>query len=210
VAIAVALETGGIATARPWIEAARPTYPCLIDERHLVAELYGMVNVNSAVWIDESGRIVRPTESAGASQAFRTHMDRATYQLAPEGIADKQRRRHVYLDAIRDWVAHGSRSRHVLAPDEALRRLPSPTDDHARAAAHFRLGQYLLGAGHRDAALSHFAEARRRHPGSWNYTRQSWELEAPGKAAGPEFWAAVDALGDRPYYPRVEMEGMPS
>ena len=61
--LAVALETGGAAAARPWVEAARPTYPCLIDERHLVAELYGMVNVNSAVWIDESGRIVRPTES---------------------------------------------------------------------------------------------------------------------------------------------------
>jgi hypothetical protein len=24
------------------------------------------------------------------------------------------------------------------------------------------------------------------------------------KAGGPEFWAAVDALGDRPYYPPID------
>jgi hypothetical protein len=31
------------------------------------------------------------------------------------------------------------------------------------------------------------------------------ELEEVGKASGPEFWAAVDALGERPYYQRVEI-----
>jgi hypothetical protein len=36
------------------------------DRDHRLAELYGMVNVPQAVWIDETGRIVRPTESAGA------------------------------------------------------------------------------------------------------------------------------------------------
>ena len=51
--------------ARPWIEAAQPTYPCLIDRTHHVAELYHMVNVPQATWIDETGRIVRPPENAG-------------------------------------------------------------------------------------------------------------------------------------------------
>jgi hypothetical protein len=50
------------------------------------------------------------------------------------------------------------------------------------------------------------AEARRLHPESWSYRRQTWELEEPGKAGGPEFWAAVDALGDRPYYPPTVLE----
>lgn len=210
VVVAVALETGGAATAGEWIRAAHPTYPCLIDERHLVAELYSMVNVNSAVWIDETGRIVRPTESAGASQAFRTEMDRTTFRLSPHGIADKQLRHTVYLDALRDWVRKGSASRHVLSPGEARRRLRAPTDDNALAAASFRLGQYLFAQGHRESALRHFAEARRLRPESWNYKRQTWELEEPGKAAGPEFWAAVDALGAEPYYPPVEMDRMPS
>jgi hypothetical protein len=174
-----------------------------------VAELYGMVNVNSAVWIDEVGRIVRPTESAGASQAFRTHMDRRTLQLSADGVADKQLRRRVYLDALRDWAARGARSRFVYAPEEARRRLPAFTEAHALATATFRLGQHLFAEGHRDCALRYFDEARRLHPESWNLKRQTWELEEPGKAAGAEFWAAVDALGDRPYYAPVEMEGMP-
>lgn len=169
-----------------------------------------MVNVNSAVWIDESGRIVRPAESAGASQAFRWHMDRKTYQLSAEGVADKQLRRRIYLDALRDWVAHGERSKHVLPPEEARRRLRPPTAEAAVAAASFRLGQHLHGEGHRDAALRFFAEARRLRPESWNYKRQTWELEEPGKAAGPEFWAAVDALGDAAYYPPPGIEGMPA
>jgi hypothetical protein len=168
-----------------------------------------MVNVNSAVWIDEAGRIVRPTETAGASQAFRTQMDRQTFQLSEDGVADKQVRRRVYLDALRDWAAWGAGSRFVYSAEEARRRLPVPTEAHALAAANFRLGQHLFAEGHRDCALRCFAEARRLHPESWNFTRQTWELEEPGKAAGAEFWAAVDGLGDTPYYAPVDMEGMP-
>ena len=41
-------------------QAAVPAYPCLIDERHLLGELLGIVNVPTAVWIDEQGAIVRP------------------------------------------------------------------------------------------------------------------------------------------------------
>src|SRR2546427_117513 len=41
----------------PWIDAAKPTYPALIDRDHRLAELYGIVNVPQAVWIDEAGRI---------------------------------------------------------------------------------------------------------------------------------------------------------
>jgi L-ascorbate metabolism protein UlaG (beta-lactamase superfamily) len=44
--------------ARPWVEAAKPAYPCLIDRDHLLADLYHLVNVPQAVWIDERGRIV--------------------------------------------------------------------------------------------------------------------------------------------------------
>ena len=49
VVIAVALDSRP-ADPLPWIEAARPTYPCLIDRDHRVAALYGMVNVPQAVW----------------------------------------------------------------------------------------------------------------------------------------------------------------
>ena len=69
----------------PWIEAAKPTYPTLIDREHRLAELYGIVNVPQAVWIDEAGRIVRPAEPAGAYEGFRK-MNRATREM-PEDVA---------------------------------------------------------------------------------------------------------------------------
>jgi len=76
--LAVALDQPE--TARPWIEAAAATYPCLIDRDHHLADLYNMVNVPQAVWIDEEGRIVRPPETAGSMDAFRA-MDRKTFTI---------------------------------------------------------------------------------------------------------------------------------
>lgn len=205
VVIAVALDSGGASTTTQWIHAAKPTYPCLIDERHLVAELYGMVNVPAAVWIDEDGRVVRPSEAAGTSDAFRTELDRTTKQMSAAGMADRQRVRAAYLDALRDWVAKGPASAFALSEDAARRRVPVAHDEHALAAASFRLGHFLRTRGHRDAAAPYLAEARRLHPESWAYRRQTWELEEPGKAGSATFWEAVDALGDRPYYPPVEL-----
>ena len=188
VIISVALDSGGPAKTEQWIRAAKATYPCLIDERHVTAELYGVVNVSSAVWIDESGRIVRPAETAGTSDAFRTELDRTTKQMSAQGMAERERVRGAYLHALRDWAASGSASAYALAEDTARRRLPLPAEAHAQAAAPY------------------LAEARRLHPESWSLRRQTWELEEPGKAGGPEFWAAVDALGDRPYYPPTVLE----
>jgi len=200
VVVSVALDSGGPAKTEQWIRAAKATYPCLIDERHVTAELYGVVNVSSAVWIDESGRIVRPTETAGANDAFRTQLNRTTKQMTPEGMAERERVRGAYLHALRDWAAAGSASAYALPEDTARRRLPLPAEAHQRAAVNFRLGQYLHARGHAKAAAPYLAEARRLHPESWSYRRQTWELEEPGKAGGLEFWAAVDALGDQPYY----------
>ena len=202
VVVAVALDSGGRRTTEPWIRAASPTYPCLIDERHIVAELYGMVNVPNAVWIDESGRIVRPSETAGSSDAFRTHLDRTTKQMSADGLAERERTRTGYFDAVRDWARKGAASRFVLSEAEARKRAAGPTEAQARAAANFRLGQHLHATGHREAALPYLDEARRLHPESWSYRRQTWELEEPGKAGSLTFWAAVDALGDTPYYPQ--------
>ncbi len=225
--IAVAFDTGGVAAVKDWIRpaaieipkelqdimgwdaeqtsrAGMPAYPCLIDEKHVVAELYNMVNVPTAVWINEEGRIVRPPEPAGASDGFRK-MDRATFQM-PETIAlEGKQKRKQYVDALRDWVKKGEASAYALSPEEVRKRMQGPTEDHALAAACFRLGQYLYQAGHHQDAQQALAEAKRLRPGSWNYIRQSLEVEEVGKGSGPEFFAAVDALGDKPYYPPVNL-----
>jgi hypothetical protein len=202
VPIAVAFETRGPEAARPWIEAARPGYPALIDQWHVVADLYGMLNVPIAVWINEEGRIVRPPEPAGSVDAFR-RMDHVNYTIPPEAARELQTARGAYLDALRDWVANGERSRFVLSPEEVRRRMEPVTGDAALAATEFRLGEYLYSIGRETAAQAHFAEAKRLEPESWAYKRQAWNLEDPLKSGGPEFWAAVDALGDAPYYKPV-------
>jgi hypothetical protein len=208
VVIAVAEDTDGATAAGTWIRAANPSYPCLIDERHIVAELYNMVNVPSAVWINEEGRLVRPVEPAGVGDEFRT-MDHATYRMPHDAIAGMRLKRRVYLDALRDWVTRGEQSVHALSGEEVRSRTRGPTEKDTLAAANFRLGAYLYQNGHREDAQSYFAEAKLLRPESWNYARQRWSLEDPAKAAGLEFWSAVDALGGARYYPPIDMDGMP-
>ena len=197
VVLAVAMDQPD--AARPWIEAAKPAYPCLIDRDHHVADLYGMVNVPQAVWIDEGGRIVRPTETAGATDGFRA-MDREKFTMPESAIEERNRTKARYLAAIEDWVRLGPASRFV--PDPAsLGAAIAPRDEGiALAHARFRLGMHLLRRGREDEARAQFEEARRLHPDSWNIWRQTAAKDPRGLASGPEFWARVDALGERPYY----------
>ena len=201
--ITVALDSGGAADAGPWIREASPTHPSLIDVRHVVAELYGWVNVPTIAWIDEEGRLVRPGDPGWAGDYFRRMVEPDFDHAAM--MAEYGRLRARYLDAVRDWVAHGPASRWALTPDEVRRRLAGPDRDHALAAAYFQLGTILHDEGRADAAQAAFAKAKALRPESWSYKRQAWHLEEPGKSAGPEFWSAVKALGDRPYYPRHEL-----
>ena len=134
VVIAVAMDSRE-GDPLPWIEAARPTYPTLIDREHRLAELYGIVNVPQAVWIDEAGRIVRPAESAGAYEGFRK-MNRATREM-PEDVARlTAQAKATYLDAIRDWVRAGGRSEHAFTAEQARAHLPAVTADGGHRAGH--------------------------------------------------------------------------
>jgi hypothetical protein len=180
-------------------KAAPPAYPCLLDERHIVAQLYNMTNVPMAVWIDERGHIVRPAEPAGASDGFRK-MDRATFSM-PADLAERGRAtRMLYVDAVRDWVKNGKASPYVLSPEQVRARIEAPPSSETLANANFRLGQHLLSQGNNAEAQQYFDIAKKLCPESWHFVRQALEIVAVGNASGPEFFAAVDALGDRPYY----------
>jgi hypothetical protein len=204
--LAIAEESRGAETARPWIEAAKPEYPCLIDVEHVVAARYGMVNVPQAVWIDADGRIVRGPETAGSTDHFR-RMDLATRTMAPEDMTARLAARVAYMDAVKDWARTG---RHALDGDAARAGLPEITAEIARADVHFRLGLYLREQGRDGEAVAQFAEAARLHPDSWNMWRQAADLEAIGNSGGPAFWARVKALGERPYYPPPDLPGFPA
>lgn len=127
--------------ARPWIEAAKSTHPSLIDTRHVLADLYNIVNVPTILWIDERGRIVRPNDVAFGTDTFRhiTGLDSAKH-----------------LTALRAWVRGEAPP---LSPEKvrALQSLPTSADQQARA--EFGLALWLFEQGRPEAAERHFVRA---------------------------------------------------
>jgi hypothetical protein len=170
------------------MEAARSTHPALVDSRHLVADLYNMVNVPTVVWVDEMGRIVRPNDVAFGSDTFRH-------------ITGIQAARHQEL--LRAWV------RGELRPlDEAQTRsrlvLPSPRDQHARA--EFGLGQWLHERGRLEAASRHFVEAGELAPHDFMIRRGTMPMRGLDPM-GPDFRAMLGEwtkAGNRYYLPLGE------
>jgi hypothetical protein len=195
--VAVAQESRGAEHARPWIEQAKSSYWQLIDAEHRLEDLYNLVNVPQACWIDERGRIARPPETAGSTDHFR-RMDLKTRTMSPHDQAERLAARQAYLDAVRAWVATGA---HALPGDQVRERLPKVTPEIAEARVRFRLGLWLRTNGRTTEGDRQMAEASRQHPESWSLWRQAADLDEVGKASGPEFWKRVQALGDRPYYP---------
>ena len=208
VVVAVAMDNDREAT-RPWIEAAAPTYPVLIDRYHLLTDLYNMVNVPQAVWIDETGRIVRPAENAGAYEGFRA-LDFKTMTMPDSVTATVTKARTTYIAAVRDWAEKGADSVHVFADDAPRSRSTTADDRISEAHVLFRLGLYLRETGDADEGEALLAKASEMHPDSWTIWRQAADKLDNGLAAGPDFWQRVQALGARHFYPPVDMAGMPT
>ncbi len=170
--------------ARPFIEAAQPTHPSLIDSEHRVAELYGMINVPTAVWIDEDGRIARPNDVAFSNDMFRelTNFDSSAY-----------------LDEVRTWVRE---DRVPLADDEVRGRQMMPTADEQLARAEFAVAWHLHRTGRAEAALRHFARAAELSPDDWTIRRAAMPILGIDPMTSPEFLALFNEWTEkgRPYY----------
>jgi len=203
VVLAVSFDSRAPDQSRQWIESANLTYPALLDPEHEVADLYNMVNVPNAVWVDEDGRIVRPSETAGAGDEWRT----ITKESMPADLERMKERRDRYVQALRDWVRNGPAAAAALRRDEAAARAKAQahTAEDALGFAHFRFGIWLAGQGRDAESQEHLEEAISLKPDSWAFKRQRWELQEIGKAGGPEFRDAVNALGTEPYYPQPDI-----
>ena len=183
--VSVAEDTGGAGDAGPWITAAKPEYTVLIDAKHLVTRLYNMVNVPTAVWINEEGRIVRPNEVAYVDNRFKSlhKLDAAPY-----------------LDALRDWLAKGEESIFAISEKELKEQMTEQNPDWALAAAEFSLAEHLYRKGQQAASISHYKEAQRLNPDNWNYKRQAWALSDAERDYQTSFQKEVQKLDGKPYY----------
>ena len=195
--VAVAEESRGTDHARPWIEQAKSDYWQLIDAEHRLEDLYNLVNVPQAIWINEKGTIVRPPETAGSTDHFR-RMDLKTRTMSPKDQEERLAARQAYLDAVRAWVTTG---KHALSAKDARAGLPRVTPEIAESRARFRLGVWLRAHGRTTEGDRLMNEASNLHPDSWSMWRQAADLDEVGKASGPDFWKRVQALGEKPYYP---------
>ena len=187
--VTVALDSDP-ALAYPWIDAAAPTHPSLIDRAHTLGALLGFVNVPMAVWIDENGVLVRPAEAANVQP------NGLKGRPLPEGLPERILARlalvaefpgdhEAYLAAVRDWARNGSASGFALTPDEVVARSLPRGADESRAAASFELGERLFELDGQEAAAPWWREAHRLHPSNWTYKRQAWSLATtkPGEAS---------------------------
>lgn len=194
--VTVGLDTLGAEGCRPFIEAARPEHPSLIDAHHRLAELFGVINIPQSIWIDESGTIVRPAETAPAPPGPpRTRrIDPAAGEMPERFKAIMTEAAKIpndaepYHQALRDWVANGAASRYALTPEQVIARSRPRNEAVSRGHAHFELASELERRGHHDAAVQHFREAHRLVPESWTFRRQAWSLEHPVDGPLERFW----------------------
>ena len=163
--IAAAQDTGGEAVAGEWYDKAEASYVTLVDENHTISSLFNLVNVPSAVWIDESGKVIRIDEGAYAMK---------------HKTPDFEFGRDDYAPMVVDWAKQGAKSEYAKSnsiPDLAL------TNDQALAEASFKLGVYFHEAGNEPLANRYWEQAEALNPDSWNYHRQDWSF-TPGEAGG--------------------------
>lgn len=196
VLICVAEDTGGEAVAGPIFDAAQPTYVQVIDPDHLVSSLFHFVNVPSAVWIDEEGRIVR--------------IDEGTYAKVHEfGEGDEKIvfGTDVYSAALKDWVANGSASEHVQPPETVANNIRTHGDDELRADAAFRLGNLFRNHGRKEKAEHYWAMAEELNPDSINFFRQNLTLSEEG-SAGATFRQRIGEYmrEGKPWYRPLDIE----
>jgi hypothetical protein len=203
--VTVSLEISDPDASRPFIEAAKPQHPSLLDPTHQLGALFGVVNIPNVVWINEDGVIVRPAEPGWAGTAVypealaKMMAERAKRQAeAAVASGDATPRpnlarvlgggqdREAYPDAIRDWARNGAASAFAMTADQVVAASQPRPPEVSRSAAHFELAVHLWQAGHRDDALRHFNECHRLQPTNWTYKRQAWSLVGNERAGGGE------------------------
>ena len=215
--VTVALDTGGPDAARPHVEKAGAEHPSLIDEAHQLDERLGVVNVPTAVWIDEDGVIVRGPETGYPGKSASGEGYQPPKEPPPDAspemreaidVLNRLRVPRGYADAIRDWVVNGADSRFALTPEEVVSRSRPRSREAAEAAAAFELGQHLHRAGHPADAITWFRRAHELQPDNWTYKRQAWDLlepeQDPLEVYGGDWLTDVQKIGAENYYPPLE------
>jgi len=171
VILCAAEDVGGEAAAGPIFDAANPTFIQVVDPDHIISSAFNFVNVPSAAWVDEEGRIVRIDEG--------TYPKIHTFGEGEQSISFGN---DVYTPALKDWVKNGSASPHVQSAETVAGNIRNHSFDQLKADAAFRLGNLFREHGLAEQADSYWAMARKLNPDSVNFIRQDLTLTDEGSA----------------------------
>ena len=175
VILCVAEDTGGEAVAGPIFDAANATYIQIVDTNHIISCAFNFVNVPSAAWVDEEGRIVR--------------IDEGTYAKVHE-LGDEKRSitfgNNVYTPALRDWVEKGSNSEYVQSVETVTGNIRALSFEQQKADAAFRLANLFREHGLTAKAEHYWNLTQTLNPESINFFRQNLTLSEEG-SAGEQF-----------------------
>jgi peroxiredoxin len=178
--IAVAIDNAP-EDVRPFVDGI--TYPVLLDQNHLLTELYAISNVPTVLWIDEDDRIVRPNGIAFGSDLFKQFT----------GVESGP-----HMDAVRRWVNDGQEP---LSGDDARQAVAALSDDEVLARLHFRVAAEALRQGHEATARRHFATATELAPMDFTIRRAAMPLlgDDPFGQVFFDFWEQWQEAGS-PYH----------
>lgn len=165
---------------RPFIEAAAPTHPSVIDTEHKVAEFYHIVNVPTIIWIDEEGRICRPHDAQFGTDTFTQFHGKSSGR---------------YLEMIRAWVGSGEGA--MTADEVRAHRIP-PTDESQLARTERALAWHLSKQGRDAAAAVHFDRAGELAPMDWTIRRGSMPIRGENPFGPGFFKLAEDGMSTYP------------
>ena len=186
--ISAAQDSGGEAAAGKVFDDAGVTHTSIIDVHHTISTLFNLVNVPSAVWINEEGEIVRINEGTYSKQHKLGTLEFGSDDFAP---------------ALRDWVEKGAASAFAMTPKEAASKIRPRTEDEELAELTFKLGVYFHLAGDEPRANQYWEQSQKLSPDSWNFHRQDWSFTP--REAGRNWFSKFQALGDKPYYAPIDL-----
>jgi len=164
--ISVAEDSQGAAVAAKWFIDANATYKCVVDPSHKISTLFGWVNVPTAAWIDEQGKIVRVNEDAYAG-VHTVPTARKPYTFGGT----------VFGKATIAWVKNGLSTHLQQAPEKLKANICSQSTADLLADAYFKMGLYFEGEKELNNAEKYLQIAQELAPNNWNIHRQSWTFK---------------------------------
>lgn len=195
--VAVAMDAQGGQAAAPYVQAARATYPALVDADNALGTLLGFKVVPNGVFIDERGVLRKVIQGDFEVSSPKTIMAVEAFLAEATAKGAVKSRKAPRLSDLEKQAQSGdveakialgdayNRLQRYSKAEEAFRH--ALHQDSASVAALFGMGVALLHQGHTLEAVASWRAALKRAPENYVIRKQIWVVEHPEK-----FYPVID------------------